>query len=93
MAKKESKKSPIKKEVKTKSVLKKRPDKKVDDGDTIKESSKPQTEKSNSKYIKICADEPQEKFSELGRKVISNELKWCYYAMENDKGYHFYIKI
>lgn len=93
MAKKETKKSPTKKEVGTKSVLKKRPEKKVDDSNTTNESSKSQTEKSNSKYVKICADEPQEKFSEIGRKVASNELKWSYYVMENDKGYHFYIKI
>jgi len=33
-----------------------------------------------------------EKFVEIGKRVLSGELQWVYYAVEGSIGYHHYKK-
>ena len=45
----------------------------------------------DDKYIKISADAKSEEFKALGERVQKGEIKWSYYVMEGEKGFHYYI--
>ena len=45
----------------------------------------------SKKYVRISADEPAEKFKELGERVQKRELKWSYFTTENSIGMHYYL--
>ncbi len=45
----------------------------------------------SKKYVRIAENEPQEKFRELGERVAKKELKWVYYAVDNNVGMHYYL--
>lgn len=43
-----------------------------------------------NKYTKLALDANQEERKVFSDKVKSGELKFAYYALEGEKGYHFY---
>jgi hypothetical protein len=45
----------------------------------------------NQKYIKI-ENSDKEGLKQIGIKIQNGKAKWAYYAIENDKGYHFFIE-
>lgn len=45
----------------------------------------------NKKYVRIQETESIDKFKELGDRVGKKELKWMYYAIENNVGTHYYM--
>lgn len=47
----------------------------------------------DNRYIRVCVDEGREKFNEIAEKIKNGEVKWSYYAIDNDKGYHYYFKL
>lgn len=47
--------------------------------------------RAENKYIRIALDAKAEERSEFSAKVKSGEIKYAYYATDNDKGYHYYI--
>jgi hypothetical protein len=62
-------------------------------GGVIKTSDEPKTKKSENKYVRIALDAKQEERNEFSQKVNNGELKYAYYATDNDKGYHYYLVI
>jgi len=47
--------------------------------------------KSEDKYIRIAGNAKAEEFRAIGERVQRGEIKWAYYAVDGDKGYHHYI--
>jgi hypothetical protein len=47
--------------------------------------------RAENKYVRIALDAKPEERVEFTSKVKSGELKYAYYATDNDKGYHYYI--
>jgi hypothetical protein len=48
------------------------------------------TDKLTSKYIRIAENANIEEFRAISDRVHKGELKLAYYAVDNDKGYHYY---
>lgn len=51
----------------------------------------PETPKTVLKFVKVCDGSKQEERKEIGDKVMRGELKWHYYAIDGDKGCHYYL--
>jgi len=49
--------------------------------------------KGSNEYIKLSENSPKAMFNDMGQKVQSGEVIWAYYAVEDDIGYHFYLKL
>ena len=43
------------------------------------------------KLVRLAMDAPQEEFKAMGERVQSGEVKWHHYAVDGNKGYHYYI--
>lgn len=43
------------------------------------------------KYVKLKAGSSKEEYSEIGKKIKEGEIKWAYYALDNDIAYHYYV--
>ena len=71
-------------------MAKKRPAKK-----TAKVSAPPEPKevKSNLKFERLAMNDSDAKFAEFSKRVNSGELRWVHYAIDNDIGYHYYLKI
>ena len=73
-----------KKIVKPKSkVIKTKPKKKV----------KKSLKRNNREYIKVSENSKSSKFIEMGSRVQKGEVKWSYYSIDGNVGYHYYLKI
>lgn len=90
-----------KKKSKPKSIEKKEPKKRLGENDSVKKKpienkkmntieDKSKVKKSEDKYIRIALDAPLEERKPIVEKVINGELKLAYFAVDNDKGYHYY---
>lgn len=42
------------------------------------------------KYVKLKTGSSKEEYSEIGKKIKEGEIKWAYYALDSDTGYHYY---
>lgn len=83
VVKAEVKKEPSKIEVKEVEVISE---------DLVVENKRPRV-KNPDKYIRFSFNELSENntISTVNRRVISGEIKYAYYATDNDIGYHYYI--
>lgn len=43
------------------------------------------------KIIRVAMNGNQEQFKSLGDQQQRGEVKWMYYAIDGDKGYHHYL--
>lgn len=88
-----------KKKSKPKPIVKQEPKKRLDEKvkttdyknkvmDFVEEKTK--VKKSEDKYIRIALDAKLDERKPIIEKVINGELKLAYYAIDNDKGYHYY---
>lgn len=48
---------------------------------------------STDKYVRYCEDTNQEEKKIFADKVHKGELAYGYYAIDNDKGYHYFLII
>lgn len=55
------------------------------------EKSETRAKRAENKYVRIALDAKGEERNEFSTKVKNGELKFAYYATDNDKGYHYYI--
>ena len=59
-----------------------------------KEDTNPEPKKrakpSDDKYIRFSVD-LKDNFKAIGDRIQKGELKWAYYAIDGDKGYHYYM--
>ena len=44
-------------------------------------------------YEKIAGNGNNNLFNSMGQRVQRGEMKWAYFAVEDNIGYHFYIKL
>ena len=49
--------------------------------------------KNNREYIKVSENSKSSKFVEMGNKVQKGEVKWSYYSVDGNVGYHYYLKL
>ena len=76
------------KPVEVKKEIKKEEPKPVEVKKEVKEVEKkvkPQTQ-----YLRIAIDAPNEERKELNARVLKGELRVAYYAIDGNKGYHYY---
>ena len=45
----------------------------------------------NKKFVRVAETESEETFKEIGERVSRKELKWIYYAVDNNVGTHYYV--
>jgi hypothetical protein len=53
----------------------------------------PKESKLPFKIIKICEGSKQEEYRSIGERVQRGEIKWLYYAVDGNKGCHYYYVI
>lgn len=85
-----------KKRVEPKKVIKQAPKKREappKKEETTKVVNKPKMKKSEDKYVRIALDATSDERKGFTDRVIKGELKLAYFAVENDKGYHYYLVI
>lgn len=46
---------------------------------------------SDANYIRIPSDADIEKFKEMSQRIQNGSLQWAYFAIDGDKGYHYYL--
>lgn len=46
---------------------------------------------SDAKYIRISTDADIEEFKEMSQRIQNRSIQWAYYAIDGDKGYHYYL--
>lgn len=58
----------------------------------VPETSKKKEEKKvkEKKYLKLNSNANKSEFQEVGQRVQKGELKWVFYAIDGDIGYHHY---
>ena len=44
-------------------------------------------------YVRISENSNPAKFNEMGQKVQKGLVKWAYYAIDGNVGYHYYLKL
>ncbi len=57
------------------------------------EQTEAKVKRSENKYVRVALDAKAEERNEFSQKVKNGELKYAYYATDNDKGYHYYLVI
>ena len=66
----------------------------VDEGPVAEVKREPTSKKiSSDKYVRYCEDTNQEEKKIFADKVHKGELSYGYYAIDNDKGYHYFLII
>ena len=58
----------------------------------VKKRKKRRKLKKNSNILKVSENSRLTRFIDIGEKVKNGELKWLYYAVDINIGYHFYEK-
>lgn len=86
-----NKKVEVKPKVETKPVVK-NVEKKVLNP-FISESTETKPKRSENKYVRLALDAKPDERKEFSEKVQKGELKLAFYAIDNDKGYHYYLVI
>jgi len=74
-------------------VAKETPKKEVKVQQKVEEPVESKTKRSENKYVRIALDAKAEERNEFSQKVKNGELKYAFYATDNDKGYHYYLVI
>lgn len=59
----------------------------------ITEATDAKPKRSENKYVRIALDAKPEEKKEFSEKVQKGELKLACYAIDGDKGYHYYLVI
>ena len=57
----------------------------------IVEEEKPKIKRAENKYVRISLDAKQDERADIVNKVKNGEIKWAFYATDNDNGYHYYL--
>jgi len=57
------------------------------------EEEKPKSKPSNDKFIRVSITASIDEFKAMSDRIKSGELKWCYFAIDGEKSYHYYLII
>ena len=55
------------------------------------DKSETRAKRAENKYVRIALDAKADERNEFATKVKNGEIKFAYYATDNDKGYHYYL--
>jgi hypothetical protein len=56
----------------------------------VVEEEKPKVKRAENKYVRISLDAKQDERADIINKVKKGDLRYAYYATDNDNGYHYY---
>jgi hypothetical protein len=58
-------------------------------------TSKTTTKKkpNNPEYVRISENAKASKFNEMGERIQKGEIKWSFYSIDGNIGYHNYLKL
>lgn len=62
----------------------------VDKPIEVVEEEKPKVKRAENKYVRISLDAKQDERADIINKVKKGDLRYAYYATDNDNGYHYY---
>ena len=57
----------------------------------VVEEEKPKVKRAENKYVRISLDAKQDERADIINKVKKGDLRYAYYATDNDNGYHYYL--
>ena len=62
--------------------------------DVVVENKRKNTIKANpNDYIRVSENANPAKFNDMGQRVQKGLVKWSYYAIDGNVGYHYYLKL
>ena len=60
---------------------------------TVKKRTTQSVKNKTYEYVRVSENAKNTRFVEMGEKVQKGELKWSYYAIDGNVGYHYYRKL
>jgi len=60
---------------------------------TVKKTSTQSVKNKTYEYVRVSENAKNARFAEMGERVQKGELKWSYYAIDGNVGYHYYRKL
>ena len=89
-----AKKTVAKKTTTRKPTAKKPAAKKPVISEVVVENKRKNTIKANpNDYIRVSENANPAKFNDMGQKVQKGLVKWSYYTIDGNVGYHYYLKL
>ena len=62
--------------------------------EVVVENKRKNTIKANpNDYIRVSENANPAKFNDMGQRVQKGLVKWSYYAIDGNVGYHYYLKL
>jgi hypothetical protein len=63
----------------------------LEDEEPIAEKKRARAKASDDKYIRFSLKEYSQNFKLISDRVQKDEIRWAYYAIDGDEGYHYFI--
>jgi len=60
---------------------------------TVKKTTTQSVKNKTYEYVRVSENAKKARFVEMGERVQNGELKWSYYAIDGNVGYHYYRKL
>ena len=60
---------------------------------TNKKTTKRTPKSKSPYYVRISENSQASKFKEMGERIQSGEIKWSFYGIDGNVGYHYYLKL
>lgn len=60
---------------------------------TSKKTTKRTPKTKSPDYVRISENSQESKFKEMGEKIQRGEIKWSFYGIDGNVGYHYYLKL
>lgn len=60
---------------------------------TSKKTTKRTPKTKSPEYIRISENSQATKFKEMGERIQRGEIKWSFYGIDGNVGYHYYLKL
>ena len=60
---------------------------------TSKKTTKRTPKTKSPEYIRISENSQSTKFKEMGERIQRGEIKWSFYGIDGNVGYHYYLKL
>jgi len=60
---------------------------------TSKKTTKRTPKTKSPDYVRISENSQASKFKEMGERIQRGEIKWSFYGIDGNVGYHYYLKL
>ena len=60
---------------------------------TSKNTTKRTVKTKSPEYVRISENSQASKFKEMGERIQRGEIKWSFYGIDGNVGYHYYRKL